>query len=59
MSDSKKDRRDVKDRTKDRGKGWTREKSRFEDDEEFDSQRYIGNVKDIPLDEDDEDDEDI
>ena len=55
MSDSKKDRRDVKDRTKDRGKGWTREKSRFEDDEEFDSQRYIGNVKDIPLDEDDED----
>ena len=56
MSDSKKDRRDVRDRVKDKGKGWTREKSRFsrfEDDEEFDSQKYIGNVKDIPLDEED------
>jgi hypothetical protein len=56
MSDSRKDRRDIRDKGKgkDKGKGWTREGSRFEDDEEFDSQKYIGNVKDIKLEEDDE-----
>jgi len=44
MSDSKKDRRDVRDRVKDKGKGWTREKSRFSRFSRFEDDEVRKNV---------------